>query len=153
MQTRDKFYDDISKLFNNAVGVAKGAKEEAENMFDSWMDRWLAERNLVTREEFDAIRILATKLKEENDVLRSRIDHLESKAGHPHGSADPSAVKNVSSQQIADRVGWTLRRLQEHFKREGVAKIGERYIFTEAEAEEIILKLSKDGNAEKERES
>lgn len=141
MQTRDKLYDDISKLFNNAVGVAKGAKEEAENMFDSWMDRWLAERNLVTREEFDAIRILATKLKEENDDLRSRIEELESNAAQPRGAADPSAAKSVSSQQIADEIGWTLRRLQEHFKREGVAKVGERYIFTEAEAEDIIRKL------------
>ena len=144
MQTRDKFYDDISKLFNNAVGVAKGAKEEAENMFDSWMDRWLAERNLVTREEFDAIRILATKLKEENDDLRSRIEELESNSAQSRGAADPSAVKSVSSQQIADEIGWTLRRLQEHFKREGVAKVGERYIFTEAEAEDIIRKLKKD---------
>ena len=147
MQTRDKFYDDISKLFNNAVGVAKGAKEEAENMFDSWMDRWLAERNLVTREEFDAIRTLATKLKEENDALRSRIDDLESKAAQSQGAADPDAARSVSSQHIADEIGWTLRRLQEHFKREGVAKIGERYIFTEAEAEEIILKLRKDADA------
>ena len=147
MQTRDKFYDDISKLFNNAVGVAKGAKDEAENMFDSWMDRWLAERNLVTREEFDAIRILATKLKEENDDLRFRIESLESNAVQSQGFADPNAAKSVSSQQIADEIGWTLRRLQEHFKREGVAKIGERYIFTEAEAEEIILKLRKDADA------
>ena len=54
MQTRNKIMDDISQLMTNAMGVAQGAKEEAETAMKSMMDRWLADRDLVTREELGA---------------------------------------------------------------------------------------------------
>ena len=77
MQTRNKMLDDISKLMTNAMGVAQGAKDEAENAMKSMMDRWLADRNFVTREEFDAVRLMAQKAREENAALRARLDALE----------------------------------------------------------------------------
>ena len=43
MQTRNKMMDDISQLMTNAMGVAQGAREEAENAMKSLMDRWLAD--------------------------------------------------------------------------------------------------------------
>ena len=52
MQTRNKIIDDVSQLFTNAFGVAQGARTEAETAIKGWVDRWLAERNLVTRDEF-----------------------------------------------------------------------------------------------------
>ncbi|MCK5500983.1 MAG: accessory factor UbiK family protein, partial [Tritonibacter mobilis] len=52
MQTRDKFFDDIGQLMTNAAGMAQGMKTEAETAMKSWMERWLAESDLVTREEF-----------------------------------------------------------------------------------------------------
>jgi BMFP domain-containing protein YqiC len=79
MQTRNKMLDDISKLMTNAMGVAQGAKDEAENAMKSMMDRWLADRNFVTREEFDAVRMMAQKAREENEALKARLDALESK--------------------------------------------------------------------------
>jgi BMFP domain-containing protein YqiC len=79
MQTRNKMLDDISKLMTNAMGVAQGAKDEAENAMKSMMDRWLADRNFVTREEFDAVRLMAQKAREENAALRARLDALEAK--------------------------------------------------------------------------
>ena len=54
MQSQNKFFEDISQLMTNAMGVAQGAKDEAETAMKSWMDRWLADRDFVTREEFDA---------------------------------------------------------------------------------------------------
>ena len=53
MQTKNKMLDDLSQLMTNAMGVAQGAKEEAENAMKSLVDRWLSEQNFVTREEFD----------------------------------------------------------------------------------------------------
>ena len=58
MQTRNKMMDDISQLMTNAMGVAQGA---------------------VTREEFDAVRAIAQKAREENDALKARIEALEAK--------------------------------------------------------------------------
>ena len=77
MQSRNKILDDLSQLATNAMGVAQGAREEAENALKSMMDRWLADRDLVTREEFDAVRAQAQKAREENEALKARIEALE----------------------------------------------------------------------------
>ena len=77
MQTRNKVLDDISQLMTNAMGVAQGAKTEAETAIKSLMDRWLADRDFVTREEFDAVRAMAQKAREENDALKARLDAMD----------------------------------------------------------------------------
>jgi len=77
MQTRNKVLDDISQLMTNAMGVAQGAKTEAETAMSSMIDRWLADRDFVTREEFDAVRTMAQKAREENEALKVRLDVLE----------------------------------------------------------------------------
>ena len=79
MQTNNKFLDDISQLMTNAMGVAQGARDEAETAMKSLMDRWLADRDFVTREEFDAVRAMAQKAREENEALKARLDALEAK--------------------------------------------------------------------------
>jgi BMFP domain-containing protein YqiC len=86
MQTRDKFFDDISQLMTNAAGMAQGMKTEAETAMKGWMERWLADSNLVTREEFDAVREMATKAREENDRLAARIAELETQLGAKPGT-------------------------------------------------------------------
>jgi BMFP domain-containing protein YqiC len=80
MQTRSKFFDDMSQLMTNAMGVAQGAKTEAETAMKGLMDRWLADRDFVTREEFDAVRAMAQKAREENAALEARIAALEAAA-------------------------------------------------------------------------
>jgi hypothetical protein len=82
MQTRNKVMDDISQLMTNAMGVAQGARQEAETAMSSMIDRWLADRDFVTREEFDAVRAMAQKAREENEALKVRLDALES--GEPN---------------------------------------------------------------------
>jgi BMFP domain-containing protein YqiC len=77
MQTRSRIFDDISQLMTNAMGVAQGARDEAETAMKGWIDRWLAERDFVTREEFDAVRAMAQKAREENEALKARIEALE----------------------------------------------------------------------------
>lgn len=80
MQTRNRILDDLSQLMTNAMGVAQGAKDEAETAMRSMMDRWLADRDFVTREEFDAVRAMAQKAREENAALLARIEALEAAA-------------------------------------------------------------------------
>ena len=79
MQTRNKFFDDMSQLMTNAMGVAQGAKTEAETAMKGFIDRWMADRDFVTREEFDAVRAMAQKAREENDVLAARLAVLEAR--------------------------------------------------------------------------
>lgn len=80
MQAPNRFFDEMSKLMTNAMGVAQGAKTEAETAMKSWMDRWLADRDFVTREEFDAVKAMASKAREENEALKARLDALEAGA-------------------------------------------------------------------------
>ena len=77
MQTRNRFLDDVSQLMTNAMGVAQGARTEAETAMKGLMDRWLADRDFVTREEVDAVRAMAQKAREENEALAARIAALE----------------------------------------------------------------------------
>ena len=91
MQSKNKFMDDMSQIMTNAMGVAQGAKDEAENAMKSFMDRWLADRNFVTREEFDAVRAMAQKARAQNEDLSARLEALEAAAAKkaPKSKASP----------------------------------------------------------------
>ncbi|MCL7464348.1 accessory factor UbiK family protein [Phaeovulum sp. NW3] len=93
MQTPNKFFDEMSRLMTSAMGVAQGARTEAETAMKSWMDRWLAERDFVTREEFDAVRAMAQKAREENEALKARLDALEAAAAPADKPARARAKK------------------------------------------------------------
>ena len=80
MQTRNKIFDDNSQLMTNAMGVAQGAKDEAETAMKGLVDRWLADRDFVTRDEFEAVRGMAQKAREENEALKARLEALEAAA-------------------------------------------------------------------------
>ena len=79
MQGKNKFMDDMSQIMTNAMGVAQGAKDEAENAMKSLMDGWLADRNFVTREEFEAVRAMAEAARTENAELKQALDALSKK--------------------------------------------------------------------------
>ena len=93
MQTRNKMLDDISQLMTNAMGVAQGAREEAETAVKSVIDRWLADQDFVTREEFDAVQAMAQKARVQNDELSARLDALEAASAKkaPKSKAAPKS--------------------------------------------------------------
>ncbi|EPX83834.1 Uncharacterized protein putative in bacteria [Rubellimicrobium thermophilum DSM 16684] len=94
MHSRNKILDDLAQLMTNAMGVAQGAREEAQNALKGLVDRLLADRDLVTREEFEAVRAMAQKAREENDALAVRLAALEGRiaaAGQP-GDGGQSAI-------------------------------------------------------------
>ena len=94
MQGQNKFFDDISKLMTNAMGVAQGARTEAETAMKGLMDRWFADRDFVTREEFDAVRAMAQKAREENAALAARIAALEAAGPAEAPKAEPAPKRS-----------------------------------------------------------
>ena len=78
-QTRGRIFDDFASLMTNAAGVANGVKREAETAVRSQVERILAGMNVVTREEFEAVRDMAALAREENEELRRRVVALEAK--------------------------------------------------------------------------
>ena len=89
MASENRMFDDLSRLMTNAMGVAQGARTEAETAFKGWVDRWLADRDFVTREEFEAVREMAVKARTEAAELRARLDAVERAAGVPAGDNAP----------------------------------------------------------------
>ena len=65
MQLKNPLIDNLSKVMTDAFGAAQSAKTEAESVFKSWLDGWLAERDFVTREEFEALKLSVEKLRKE----------------------------------------------------------------------------------------
>ncbi|MBW7921224.1 MAG: accessory factor UbiK family protein [Rubellimicrobium sp.] len=79
MQTSNRLLDDLMQLATNAMGVAQGARDEAQNAAQALFDRWLADRGLVTREEFDAVQEMARLARDDNAALTARIAALEAR--------------------------------------------------------------------------
>jgi BMFP domain-containing protein YqiC len=78
-QTQNRFFDDLSKLMTDAAGLAEGARREVDTALRSQLERLLSGMDVVTREEFEAVRDMAAMARAENDRLRERIAVLESK--------------------------------------------------------------------------
>ena len=79
MAPRGRIFDDMAKLMTDAAGVASGVRREAETAVKTQAERMLATMNVVTREEFEAVRDMAALARDENDLLKRRIVALEQK--------------------------------------------------------------------------
>lgn len=80
-QTSNRLFDEMARLMGDAASVAQGVKREAETVFRTQMERFVADMNLVKREEFDVVKEMASKAREENEALKKRIAELEAKLG------------------------------------------------------------------------
>lgn len=79
--TSSKFFDELAKLMTNAAGAAQGVRRELDALVQSQVERVINNLELVKREEFDVVRDMASKAREENDRLALRIADLESRLG------------------------------------------------------------------------
>ena len=71
--------DNLSRLMTDAMGVAQGVKKEADGVFKAQIERILRDVDVVTREEFEAVKAMAVLAREENEALTARLDALEAK--------------------------------------------------------------------------
>ena len=78
-------------MANGAVSVATGMRQEVEQMVRQQFERFLTDRDLVTREEFEAVRVMAEKARAENEALATRLAALE-QAVKPKPPAKPRAA-------------------------------------------------------------
>jgi BMFP domain-containing protein YqiC len=90
-QTTGRFFDDVARLFSDAAGMAEGARREAETILRAQIERLLRGMDVVTREEFEAVRQMAILAREENDRLKARLDALEARLS----AADPGSTPEI----------------------------------------------------------
>jgi BMFP domain-containing protein YqiC len=81
VQTTNRFFDEMARLMNDAAGVASGVRREVETIFQTQAERILRNLDVVTREEFEAIKEMAARAREENERLSARIAELERRLG------------------------------------------------------------------------
>jgi hypothetical protein len=77
MQTTSSVFDDLARLMTGAMGMAQGMNDEAKSFMRSQADRFVAEMDLVSRDEFEAVKQLASEARAEADALRERVSALE----------------------------------------------------------------------------
>jgi BMFP domain-containing protein YqiC len=80
VQTTNRFFDEIGRLMNDAAGVAQGVRREFDTLFKAQAERILRELEVVSREEFEAVKEMARLAREENEELKARIAALEAKS-------------------------------------------------------------------------
>ena len=78
--TQTRIFDELAKLMTNAAGAAQGMRREFDTLVQTQMERVLNNMDLVKREEFEAVKAMAQKAREENDALAARIAALEARA-------------------------------------------------------------------------
>lgn len=78
MQTSNRFLDDIAKMANGAASAVTGVKGDIEGMARRRLEKLLAEQNLVTRDEFEAVKTVAANARMAQEKLEKRVQELES---------------------------------------------------------------------------
>ena len=84
-QTSGRFFDEIARLMNDATGVAQGVRREFDTLFRTQAERVLRDLDVVTREDFEAVKEMARLAREENEQLKARIAALEAQLGSSSG--------------------------------------------------------------------
>ncbi len=77
MSAPNRLLDEVARLVTDAAGAAQGVRREVETVVKTQMQRILADMDVVTREEFEAVREMAIMAREENDKLSARLAALE----------------------------------------------------------------------------
>jgi BMFP domain-containing protein YqiC len=97
--TSSRFFDELAKLATNAAGAAQGIRREIDTLVKAQVERVLNEVGVVKREDFDVVRDMAQKAREENDRLNERIAVLEARLGVTPPSA--TGQQNESTGETA----------------------------------------------------
>jgi BMFP domain-containing protein YqiC len=97
MQTQNRLLDDLTRVATSALGVAAGMREEIEARLRDQFERILSNMDLVSREEFDAVKAMAAKARAEQEDLAVRLAALEAK--FDQGSKPKKAAKKTATKK------------------------------------------------------
>ena len=100
MQNPNRIFDDLARVANGAVAVATGMRQEIEALVRQQFERFLTDRDLVSREEFEAVRLMAEKARAENEALAARLTAFETGA-KPAAKAAPKAAPKSGARRRA----------------------------------------------------
>ena len=106
MQTQNRLLDDLARVATGALGVAAGMRGEIEARLRDQFERILSRMDLVTREEFDAVKAMAAKARAEQELLHERLAALEAEVSaaraKPARKRSGTGAKKTSANQPVD---------------------------------------------------
>lgn len=102
MQTKSRIFDDFARVANGAAGVFSGLRGEIEGLVKDRIERVMHEMDLVPRDEFDAVKAMAAKAREENDALLARIEELEKKVAKPAAKTAAKKTRAAKPKTASD---------------------------------------------------
>ena len=79
MQSNNRFFDDLARLATGAAGALQGVRQDFEQFLRQQIERRLSDMNLVSRDEFDAIKAVAARARTESEDLAARVVALEAR--------------------------------------------------------------------------
>src|SRR5512134_411467 len=92
MQTSNRFFDDLARVASGAASTLTGIRQELDAMVRQRFERWISDMDLVTRDEFEAVKAMAANARAEQETLTQRVAALEEKVAAPASSnGDPGA--------------------------------------------------------------
>ena len=83
MQTQDPFLDDLARMAQGVVGGLSGLKHEIDTRLREQLERVLSRMDLVSREEFEVVKAMAAKARDEQEAMAARLVALEAKLATP----------------------------------------------------------------------
>lgn len=98
MQSENRMFDDLVKMMNGVAGTMAGMGREAESSMREKMREFVGGENFVGRDEFDAVKAMASAARDENEILKSRIAALEAKVAGPPSGAKRSAKPKAETK-------------------------------------------------------
>jgi BMFP domain-containing protein YqiC len=85
-QTSNRIFDEFAKMMTDAAGAAQGVQREVETIVRAQGEKFLRDMDVVSREDFEAVRAMAEKAREENERQEARIAALEAAINRLGGS-------------------------------------------------------------------
>jgi BMFP domain-containing protein YqiC len=91
MQINNRLLDDLTRVTNSALGTMTGVKGEVDALVRQQFEKILINMDLVTREEFDVVRDIATKVTQRADALEAQVTTLEDRLAKLEAASKPAA--------------------------------------------------------------
>lgn len=101
MQTRNPLLNDFAELMTDAFGAAQAVGDEARTAMRAQADRFIADMDLVSREEFDVVKAALATARQEIETLNARLAALEATGTAKPVAAKPAARKRKPAAKTA----------------------------------------------------
>lgn len=116
MQSQKRIFDDIAKVAGGALGALGSLKQEIEGLVRQRVDKFMADHDLVSREEFEAVKAMASQARVEQEKCLARIAELEAKVS-------PESAKVAAKKAPARKTKSSSRKKAPTRKRASAKKV------------------------------